>query len=211
MRPVPAPAPPGTAHAHTDGAASAAELAALALAYGLAGFGYIVTATYLPVIARTAVPGSAWLDLFWPIFGVGVVAGALWSTRWRRHGDARWLLSAAYLVQAGGIGLGLWMPRAAGLALGSLLLGMPFTAITLFVLQEVRRQRPRHAASGIGLLTAMFGIGQIAGPAMVSRVLQHSATRALGFDRALQLAIGALLLGAGLHAWAALAHPMRRA
>jgi hypothetical protein len=33
------------------------------------GFGYIVTATFLPVIARQALPGSVWLDLFWPLFG----------------------------------------------------------------------------------------------------------------------------------------------
>lgn len=43
-----------------------AEVAWLTLAYGLAGFGYIITATFLPVIARAALPGSPWLDLFWP-------------------------------------------------------------------------------------------------------------------------------------------------
>ncbi|MEO8014765.1 MAG: YbfB/YjiJ family MFS transporter, partial [Polaromonas sp.] len=39
------------------------EMAVLTLAYSLAGFGYIITATFLPVIARAALPGSAWLDL----------------------------------------------------------------------------------------------------------------------------------------------------
>ena len=53
------------------------EIAWLALAYGLAGFGYIITATFLPVIAREAMPGSPWLDFFWPIFGLGVIVGAL--------------------------------------------------------------------------------------------------------------------------------------
>ena len=32
--------------------------------YGLAGFGYIITATFLPVIARQALPGSSWPDFF---------------------------------------------------------------------------------------------------------------------------------------------------
>ena len=50
------------------------EMTLLTLAYGLAGFGYIITATFLPVIARAALPSSAWLDLFWPIFGFGVMA-----------------------------------------------------------------------------------------------------------------------------------------
>ena len=52
--------------------ASLTEKAALTIAYGFAGFGYIITATFLPVIARTALPGSAWPDLFWPLLGVGV-------------------------------------------------------------------------------------------------------------------------------------------
>jgi hypothetical protein len=39
-----------------------AALAVFTLAYGLAGLGYIVTATFLPVIARQALPGgrSGW-------------------------------------------------------------------------------------------------------------------------------------------------------
>ena len=52
----------------------------LAVAYGLDGLGYIITATFLPVIARQVMPGSPWLDLFWPLFGLAVVAGAVIST-----------------------------------------------------------------------------------------------------------------------------------
>ena len=44
--------------------------------YGVAGFGYIITATFLPVIARQALPGSPWPDLFWPLFGLAVIPGA---------------------------------------------------------------------------------------------------------------------------------------
>jgi MFS family permease len=57
------------------------ETWALTLAYGLAGFGYIITATFLPVIARQAMPGSVWADLFWPILGAGVMVGAYLVTR----------------------------------------------------------------------------------------------------------------------------------
>ena len=42
----------------------------LAIAYGLDGLGYIITATFLPVIARQVMPGSAWLAtcLHWLIW-----------------------------------------------------------------------------------------------------------------------------------------------
>ena len=78
-----------------------AQRSLLALAYGLAGFGYIITATFLPVIARAALPpGSVWPDLFWPLFGVGVALGALLSTRISAARDRRVVLALADLVRA---------------------------------------------------------------------------------------------------------------
>ena len=177
-----------------------AQRSLLALAYGLAGFGYIITATFLPVIARAALPpGSVWPDLFWPLFGVGVALGALLSTRISAARDRRVLLALAYLVQASAIVLGMVWPGRIGFALGSLLLGLPFTAITFFALFEARRQWPAAGASFTGLLTALYGIGQIAGPPLVAWLLTQAATPAQGFNWALGLAAIGLVLGAGLY------------
>ena len=137
----------------------------LTLAYGLAGLGYIVTDTFLPVIARSALPAdSPWPDLFWPLFGAGVAMGAALSTRTPARWDRRWLLLGAYVMQAAAIALTLVWPGAAGFALGSWLLGLPFTAITFYALQEARRVWPAAGDSFTGLLTAAYGVGQIAGP-----------------------------------------------
>ena len=192
---------PAAAAAAPAPARPAAERTLLAVAYGLAGLGYIVTATFLPVIARAVLPaGSVWPDLFWPVFGAGVALGAWLSTRIAPTRDRRALLAWAYLVQAAAIGLGLLWPGRAGFALGSLLLGLPFTAITFFALQEARRQWPRAGAGFTGLLTALYGIGQIAGPPMVAWLLARAPSQAQGFDWALGTAAGALLLGAALYA-----------
>lgn len=177
-----------------------AERSLLALAYGLAGFGYIITATFLPVIARAALPlGSAWPDLFWPLFGAGVALGAWLSTRIAAAHDRRLLLALAYLVQACAIGLGLVWPGRTGFALGSLLLGLPFTAITFFALQEARRQWPAAGASFTGLLTALYGLGQIVGPPLVAWLLGQAASPAQGFNWALGLAAAGLVLGAAVY------------
>ena len=168
----------------------------LALAYGLDGLGYIITATFLPVIARQAMPGSSWLDLFWPLFGLAVVAGALVSTRISLTGDLRLLLAASYMMQAIGVIITVWLPTPLGFALGSLLLGLPFTAITFFAMQEVRRLRPATAASYVGLLTAVYGLGQIAGPPLAAWLLSRSATVGQGFNLALEIAASSLVLGA---------------
>ncbi len=184
---------PSTATDH-----STVEVALLSLAYGIAGFGYIVTATFLPVIARQTLPGSAWLDLFWPILGCGVIVGALFASRMRQVRDLRLMLLACYLIQAAGVALSLATPSLLGFAMGSLLVGLPFTAITYFGMQEARRIRPHHVASTIGLLTALYGLGQILGPPMAAYLLKHAATPAAGFDLALEIAAGSLLLGAAL-------------
>jgi hypothetical protein len=198
------------AAASLTGASSASggsAMALLAAAYGLAGFGYIVTATFLPVIARQTLPGSIWLDLFWPLFGLGVAAGALITIRFPTHWDRRHLLMGCYALQAIGIMLGVWWPSLLGFALGSLLVGLPFTAITLFAMQEVRRVRPDGVSGGIGLLTAVYGLGQIAGPPWVAVMLGHSATTEQGFALSLETAAGSLLLGMALYAWLAKRHP----
>ena len=189
---------------------NAAEMMLLTLAYGLAGFGYIITATFLPVIARSALPGSHWLDLFWPLFGAGVMLGAWLATRIRQVRDFRYLLLMAYLIQALGILLSLWSPGLAGFAIGSLLLGIPFTAITFFAMQEVRRLKPDSAASFIGLMTATYGIGQILGPPLTGWLLQVQRTPGDAFKLALEIAAAALLLGAALYALLLRAYPLVR-
>lgn len=185
-----------------------AEMTIFTLTYGLAGFGYIITATFLPVIARAALPGSAWLDLFWPIFGLGVTLGALLATRMPPGQDFRLLLAGCYFVQAVGIATSLWSPSLAGFAIGSLLLGLPFTAITFFAMQEVRRLKPATAASFMGLLSATYGVGQILGPPLVTLLLRHTPNAGAGFTLSLEIAASTLLVGAGVYGWMARAYPV---
>lgn len=199
-----AAARPGDAPQHHGNA----EMTLLTLAYGLAGFGYIITATFLPVIARAALPGSAWLDMFWPIFGLGVMIGALLATRLPPGKDFRLLLAGCYFLQALGIGASLWSPSLAGFALGSLMLGIPFTAITFFAMQEVRRLKPATAASFMGLLTATYGVGQILGPPLVAVLLRRTPNAGAGFTMSLEIAAASLMVGAVVYGWMAKAYPV---
>jgi hypothetical protein len=168
----------------------------LTCAYGLAGFGYIVTATFLPVIARTALPGSSWVDLFWPLFGIAVAAGALLSRFVPMTVDRRVLLAASYVLQGLGVMASLLVPTVAGFIAGSVLLGLPFTTITLFGMQEVRRLRPTEPTAFMGLLSAAYAIGQMVGPPLVSAILARAASSADGFALSLGIAAGSLFFGA---------------
>ena len=118
------------------------------------------------------------------------------ASRIRGAGDLRLRLAVCYLIQALGIGASLWSPTLAGFAIGSLLLGLPFTAITFFALQEVRRLRPAAPSGLMGLITAMYGVGQIVGPPLAAALLARSPHPAEGFALSLEIAAGGLVLGA---------------
>ncbi|MFL9894486.1 YbfB/YjiJ family MFS transporter [Paraburkholderia sp. RL17-381-BIF-C] len=186
---TPAPAPRSHALPTTTRPADALWLILL---YGIPGFGYIITATFLPVIARHALPGSSWPDLFWPMFGAALIVGALLAARLPVHWDNRKLLAGCYVLQACGIALGIVWPTAGGFSFGSILIGLPFTAITLFAMREARRLRGDDAAALMGYATAAYGVGQIVGPLVAAPIAAQSGS----FSPALWLAATALLVGA---------------
>ena len=188
-----APAPRGAVSA----GAARSDARWLVGLYGLAGFGYIITATFLPVIARQALPGSPWPDLFWPLFGLAVIPGALIGARAPSHWDNRLLLAIAYAMQAVGVLLSVAWPTIGGFALGSLLLGLPFTAITLFAVRDARRLRGNAAAGLIGYATASYGIGQILGPIFAAPLAQRTGS----FSVPLLAAAAVLAAGAALFVW----------
>lgn len=194
---VAAPAAGTAAAGQADSATAHSDARWLIGLYGLAGFGYIITATFLPVIARQALPGSSWPDLFWPMFGLAVVPGALIGARAPVQWDNRLLLAVAYGLQALGVLLSVAWPSIAGFMLGSLLLGLPFTTITLFAMRDARRLRGNAAAGLIGYATASYGVGQILGPLFAAPLAQRTGS----FTVPLLVAAAALALGALLFTW----------
>ncbi len=184
---------PATPTARADTRRHRADAAWLVVLYGAPGFGYIITATFLPVIARAALPAaSPWPDLFWPMFGAALIVGAITAARLPGHWDNRLLLAAGCATQALGIAAGIVWPNAAGFSIGSALLGLPFTAITLFAMREARRLHGERAAGLMGYATASYGVGQILGPLVAAPL----AARFGSFTPALWVAVAALLLGA---------------
>ena len=84
-------------------------------------------------------------------------------------------------------------------AMGSVLVGLPFTAITFFVMQLGRKLHPQSASSIIGLLSASFGICQIAGPPIAAMLLARAPNTSDGFSWALDLAAATLVAGAAIY------------
>lgn len=126
------------------------------------------------------------------MFGAALIVGALLAARLPVHWDNRSLLAGCYVLQACGIALGIVWPTAGGFSFGSILIGLPFTAITLFAMREARRLRGDDAAGLMGYATAAYGVGQIVGPLVAAPIAEQTGS----FSPALWLAAGALLVGA---------------
>lgn len=92
----------------------------LVLIYGLAGLGYIVTATYLPVLVGAALPGLNSAHV-WAVFGLGAAPSCfLWHRLHERLGT-RQALRLNLLLQALGVALPVLAPSAAAYLLLSLI------------------------------------------------------------------------------------------
>jgi MFS family permease len=165
----------------------------LIVAYGLYGFGYIIPGTFMPVIARDLLGGAFASGWFWPMFGVAALAGTLATGRIGNEYQ-RAALIACFFVEALGVIIPVVLPDALGLALGSVLLGTAFAAITMLTLRETRAlaNRKRYdAAPLMGALTAAFGLGQLIGPPVAGFLVERLG----GFGPSLTLAAAGLTLG----------------
>lgn len=170
-------------------------LAFLIASYTLAGFGYITSTTYLPVIARHQLPDLANAAFYtWLAVGLAAVpANLLWGKLASRTGE-RNALMLALVVQAIGVCAPAWLPGLAGLVVSGLLVGATFTAVVALSMYCGRQLAPHAASMALGALTACYGVGQILGPVVTARMLESSGSFAPGLLSAAAALIGAAAL-----------------
>lgn len=164
----------------------------LVLIYGLAGFGYIVTATYLPVLVGAALPGLNSAHV-WAVFGLGAAPSCfLWHRLHERLGT-RQALRLNLLLQALGVALPVLAPTAAGYLFSAVLVGGTFVGTVTIAMPAAQRAAVKAAKFGsnmMAIMTVVYGIGQIIGPVLAGSLYAQSHS----FNSALLAAAGALLL-----------------
>ncbi|WP_394561300.1 YbfB/YjiJ family MFS transporter [Aquipseudomonas alcaligenes] len=160
--------------------------------YGLAGFGYIVTATYLPQLLRSGL-GSVDPLQIWAVFGLGAAPSCfLWHNLRERLGT-RAALAFNLGLQAIGVALPAFDSGVTACLLSALLVGGTFMG-TVTIAMAAARAEALHKPQLMAWMTASYGVGQIAGPLlaeMLHRHYQHFAPALL--CAAAGLALAALL------------------
>lgn len=153
-----APAPP------VRKAALDPRLMKLIVAYGLFGFGYVITATFISAMVREApalrsIEASVWLAV-----GVAAIPSvALWGWIARHIGQER-ALALACVVEAVGVAASVLVTSAAAVMLAALLLGGTVMGITALGLIAARRLTAGDPRRILAFMTAAFGLGQMIGP-----------------------------------------------
>ncbi|SDA59814.1 YbfB/YjiJ family MFS transporter [Mesorhizobium qingshengii] len=174
------------------------SLLEIIVAYGLFGFGYVVTATFLVAIVRQGGGSRVFEAVVWMVAGLaGFPSTWLWQKITARIG-----LYVAYalacFIEVAGVTASVAIGGRTGPLLGGLLLGGTFIAITALGLQAARQLAPMAPRRIFAVMTASFGLGQIIGPIAAGLLAQMSGD----FFLASIVAAGALVVS-GAITWSA--------
>lgn len=161
---MPADAARPVLHTRPNQAATSPLLRRLIAAYGLFGFGYVITATFLVAIVRADAALRAIEPWIWVVFGLAAAPSVtLWTRLARSRGPARGFALAALIEAAGVLATIAWR-SIPGVFLAAVLVGGTFMGVTALGLVRGRQLGAGDARRELALMTSAFGLGQIIGP-----------------------------------------------
>ncbi len=141
------------------------------VAYGAAGIGYSIPATYLPVMAREIVQSPLIFGWSWPVFGAAAFVSTLLAARFQRRYSNRQLWAASQVVMAIGLLLPVIHPHILTIITAGLCVGGTFMIITMTGMKEAHRiAPPQDVMRHIAVMTTSFATGQMIGPVFASSV-----------------------------------------
>ena len=187
---TPPPPPPG-------GSRTDRRMIPLSVAYGLFGFGYVITTTFISAIVRQT-PEIAHLEPYiWIVVGLGALPSvAFWSWVGRRVGNPA-AFGLACLVEATGVTITVLVPDTAAVLVAAVMVGGTFvgiTAVGIFVSNDLAAGSGADPRRMIALMTGIFGIGQMIGPAFAGYLGDVTGT----FTAPSLIAAATLVVAAGL-------------
>jgi predicted MFS family arabinose efflux permease len=136
--------------------------------YGLFGYGYIIPATFLPALARGYIDDPVMFGWIWPLFGTAAAISTLIAARLGQRLAPRRLWIRAQWVLAAGVLAPVVSVNMTTLLVAAVCVGGTFVVMTMSGIKELMRISGPQAAQAVGMGTAAFAVGQIAGPLTVS-------------------------------------------
>jgi MFS family permease len=141
------------------------NLIRLIAAYGLFGFGYVITATFLVAIVRTTPTIRSLEPIIWCVFGLAAAPSvALWTRVATSLGSSS-AFALACLVEAIGVAASVVWQTGPGIFVSAVLVGGTFMGLTALGLMHARTLAAGDPRRVLASMTGAFGTGQIIGPA----------------------------------------------
>ncbi|NEY98187.1 YbfB/YjiJ family MFS transporter [Bacillus shackletonii] len=166
----------------------------LIIAYGLEGLGYIVTGTFIVSIADKTTFFHRSATLVWMMVGLAAIPSCLiWSILAKKWGYVKSLVLAMVLQSLGMAMPALWISKSSFI-ISALLFGATFMGITTLATTLGRQMNPTNSNRTIGILTAIYAIGQLIGPILAGVLSSFTHN----FNTALIGASSVVLIGAGM-------------
>jgi len=169
------------------------------IAYGAAGIGYIIPATYLPVMARETVQSPMIFGWSWPVFGAAAFLSTLLAARIQRHFSNRHVWAVSQTLMAAGLLLPVIHTHIFTIIIAGICVGGTFMIITMAGMMEAHRIAPAHdVMRHIAVMTAAFASGQMIGPVFASSIYQLTQSFSISLAlTSMALVITALTLMGG--------------
>lgn len=163
------------------------------LAYGVAGAGYTIPATYLPVMGREIVPSPLAFGWAWPVFGLAAFASTLLVAGLVVRFSNRRIWAAGHVVMAAGPLLPVMFRDIVAIAAAGLCVGGSFMVVTMVGMREAHRlAAPEDVIRHIAAMTTAFATGQIVGPLLASAWIAASGQLAGALALASALLVASL-------------------
>ena len=145
----------------------------LVIAYGLFGFGYVITATFLVAIVRATPTIRPFEPVIWIVFGIAAVPSVTLWTRLAQPIGIPAAFAIACIVEAAGVLASVAWPTTLGVFLAAILVGGTFMCLTALGLMGARARAVGDPRRALALMTAAFGVGQIIGPIFAGFASDH--------------------------------------
>ena len=170
------------------------RLGPMVVAYGLFGFGYVITATFLVTIVRLTDEVRVLEPCIWVIFGLAAIPSVTFWARLSQRIGIMNAFAAACVIEAIGVAASVEWVTTPGVCLSALLLGGTFMGITALGFMAARALSTENTHQAFGRMTTSFSIGQMIGPTLAGFLAEQMGS----FRPASLIATAALIAAAAL-------------
>lgn len=193
---------PAPAAVHAAGPATAAEppapgrrwMGLMIAAYFCAGFGFVISATFIVAIVEQLPLLAGKGNWVWVILGAAAVPSCFLWDRIAAVWGAVPALMLSYGVQTVSILLPAVSGGTAAVLLSAVLYGGTFAGIVSLTLTLIGRRFPRNPAKAMARLTLSYGVAQVVAPAMAGSIAAATGSYRGALSVAAVVMVGGIVL-----------------